>query len=332
MINDDESSPLLQCNITQIAGTDTTCSGTGILQVEPLDEITIRLVTSANPNTGIHWSGFTRFEASHRNTSVFIFSGIIGAGSATRYQTPMGATDSSESLQKRASNVIPMSGQVGHLHIRLSAAPGQSGCPGACVDNTMSFKLLLNGSGLSPNIRCTIKNPLTECTPDLEIADLTAGDELTVEIGGPRVPILSMGGGLKFVADSDLFMLAMQTQNAKRNNGNAFQPIACTTNCAEQNAESDAQTLSGPLNVSAIYVSFENAPGVADDGKKFDMTLSVDESTTALTCPILETAKVCNLSADVEVVNLQELSTLFVPTSTPTSTGGTMVSYAATVN
>src|SRR5438094_10251743 len=104
----------------------------------------------------------------HASTQVVFNGGAdTPATNSTEYATLMGLEESVwESTLSEHEGIVPTTGSLSRLHIRLTAAPG--------AGRSYTFALMKNGA--ATGLTCTVANVATACTDVINAVAIAAGD------------------------------------------------------------------------------------------------------------------------------------------------------------
>lgn len=305
----------MTCTLTAAA---TTCSDTtNILYLNKGDFISIRTTSTGTP-TFSPFVGYVLQEIENDN-----YSHIIGttatptsiSNSATNYLAPFTVAPSSSESSHQL--VMPISGDISKLYVKLSGAPDNGG-------GTQSYVLTVRKNSTDTALTCTISEAQTTCEDKLNSFSVTEGDLIsisTVPSGTPtaRVPSLSMVFRSStpgyFIKSSGVGSTAVSTSVTHYTAISGA--IASGTSAINQNGFFPAN-----LYIRKLYAYFFTAPDNGASTQSYAVTLrnATAGSNTKSTCTVSETSQACTYTYQVSLPATEmRASYQIVPSGTPTA-------------
>jgi hypothetical protein len=215
--------------------------------------------------------------------------------------------------------LIPTSGTIKSLYVRLITAPGTS--------NTRRFMLRKNNADTS--LTCDIGGTNTTCSDVANSVSITAGDSVTLQsstfAGTPAASLVQ--AGLVFEADVDgEFIWGNSGPTNSSTSATQFKAASAgggSLHVTETNRDQLAQR----AIVRSIYAESSVAPGAAGSGKSYTIQFRQDAASTGPGCAISETSTTCNATSEIEIAPDDFVATQITPSATAPTVAAIRSSY-----
>lgn len=291
-----------------VSGTATACTDTSnTATVAAGDTVSLMEVGSGTPGAAAAQTSLT-FSSTTASETVWIGAATSDGNSdtATRSVAVFGVGAQRADVDE-SSLVLPTAGTVKNLYVKLSSAPG--------AGTSRVFTVWKNDAA-GTTLTCTIADTATTCSDVTNSFTVVAGDWVQIQnvvVGAPVAG--AVAGGLTFVPNTE-GEFVVGTERVDPSTTATVYAEASGGDPTESTTETANQVLTQAATMKALYVKLDDgSPGA---GTSYALTLSNNQSTTALTCTVSGAATACNLTTDVSVVVDDNLSFVSVPSATPT--------------